>query len=336
VCFTTSKTGTTMVESLRKIAQKFELPKGFTTNIGSGIRIGGANSGSGLPGAPALANSTAGDELIAFFSARCVEMRERRQKLAERAETVEKHFASEVRAVNSLASEWKVFQKAVPAVGSISDELKRVRERVQALSKACEDIEMACTICSENLERERAEKEVIRRRQALEEHKLAAKRKNERLERSLDEKAQYAEKDSQGKAIQRVEEYKRKVEEAFDRAAKKDFSDWISGKTQRKAAPGAAPAAAPVEGKTSKPAESRPLPLEKEQEKFEKMLEGVEPVVADPAGEKSPDQTKEDEGTTTVKSKEGETKPEPSDDATEDKKPRKQKAPKVLGDVDDP
>jgi len=310
-----------MVESLKKIAQKFELPKGFSTNIGAGIKMGGN---------PALTNSTAGDELIAFFAARCVEMRDKRQKLAERADTVEKQFVSEVRNINSLAGEWKMFQKTLATVDSMSDELKRVRERVQALAKACEDIEMACTICSENIERERAEKDVVKRRQTLDEHKLAAKRKNERLERSLDEKAQNAEKDSQGRAIKRVEEYKRKVEEAFDRATKKDFSDWISGKTQRK---NAAPAENPAQ---TKPAESKPLPLEKEQEKFEKMLEGVEPVVPDPAGDKSPEPAKEEpsSGEQSEKNDDEKGNETKSDDSTEDKKPRKQKAPKVLGDVD--
>jgi len=289
---------------------------------------------SNSPGSPhATINSTAGDEIVGFFASRCHDMSRRREELAERAGTIEKQFADEVRSVNSLAGEWKMFQKTVSSISSMSDELKRVRERVQALSKACEEIEMACTICSENLEREKAEKDVVKRRQTLDEHKQAAKRKNERLERALDEKAQHAEKDSQGKAIKRVEEYKRKVEEAFDRATKKDFSDWISGKTPKKS---------PSNNDTTvpkQPTQAKPLPLEKEQEKFEKMLEGVEPVVADPAADKSPEPSKEEEEEKKGEEEKGdtETKPESSNDSTDDKegkKPRKQKAPKVLGDVD--
>jgi len=321
-----------MVESLRRIAQKFELPKGFSTNI----KIGGSNSSAGLSGAPGLLNSPAGDELIAFFAARCVDMREKRQKLAERAETVEKQFSEEVRSVNSLAGEWRVFQKSVSSLGSVNDELKRVRERVQALTKACEDIEMACTICSENLEREKAEKEAVKRTQALDDHRAAAKRKNERLERSLDEKAQHAEKDSQGLAMKRVEEYKRKVEEAFDRATKKDFSDWISGKTPRKGSSATNPPAN-AETTDAKDTEAKPLPLEKEQEKFEKMLEGVEPVKEEGSvtqegseDKKEEAESKEEEEKKEEKEKDGAAKGEGGDD----KKARKQKAPKVLGDVD--
>jgi len=272
-----------------------------------------------------LINSPAGDELIAFFSERCFEMREKRQMLAERAEKAEKQFSSEVRSVNALAGEWKVFQKTMASVTSINDELKRVRERVEAIAKACEDIEMAITIGTENLEREKAEKDAVKRAQALEERKASAKRKNERLERTLDEKAQNVEKDSQGKAMKRVEEYKRKVEEAFDRATKKDFSDWISGKTQRRGSSATAPppAAASAETTDGKPAESKPLPLEKEKEKFDKMLEGVEPVVPDPAADVSPEPAepaKDEEKREEKKGTEEETK---------------KKAPKVLGDVDD-
>jgi len=315
-----------MVEGLKRFAQIFELP----SNIGNGIRLSAVGAGINLPGAPAFMNSAAGDEIVSFFADGCMQLRENRVRLSARAKIVEKQFADEARSINALAGEWKTFQKTVGSLESINTELKRVRERIDALAKVCEDIEMACTVCTESLEREKAEREAVKRTQTLEEKKLAAKRKNERLERSLDEKAQHIERESQGEAKKRVEEYKRKVEEAFDRAAKKDFSDWITGKTQRKN-----PSAPPTPA--AKPAESKPLPLDEEKAKFEKMLEGVEPVVPEKNNEEAAEPASEEEKKETTEG-DSEAKKNKDDEEgsqeDESKKTHKQKVPKVLGDVD--
>lgn len=292
-----------MVEGLRRIAMKLEMPK-----VGAGA------------GAGALQNSGAGDELAAFFAARCAAMRATRQTLARRADAAEAHFAAEARAVDALAGEWRAFQGAVGTLGALGAELQHVRARVAALVRACDELESACTVAAEAAARAQAEREAVQRTRTLDAHREAARRRNERLARELDEDAQRAEADAHTRARQRVEDYRRRVERAFEKATRKDVSDWRAGKTQPRpaaAAPAASGTAEEKEEKKEEEVAAKPPVLEAEQQQLEKMLEGVEPVGA-AAGEEAAAEPE----------KSGEEEPaEPAEDC--------EKAPKVLGDVDE-
>ena len=292
-----------MVEGLRRIAMKLEMPR--------------AGAGAGA----ALQNSGAGDELAAHFAGRCAALRAARQALAVRADAAERQFAAEARAVDALAGEWRAFQGTLGTLGALGAELQHVRARVDALVRACDALETACTVAAEAAARARAEREAAQRTRTLDAHRDAARRRTERLARELDDAAQRAEADAHTRARQRVDGYKRRVELAFEKAARKDFSDWRAGRTQpRSPASAGAPAPASAAGAAGEEGAARPPVLEAEQQQLEKMLEGVEPVgaseppaAAAAAGEE-PEKTEEEAA-------------EPADDH--------EKAPKVLGDVDE-
>ena len=102
-----------MVEGLRRIAMKLEMPK----------------VGVAAAAAASLQDSGAGDELAASLAARGAALRAKRQALGERADVAERRFAAEVRACDALAAEWRAFRGAVGALGALGAELRGVRVR---------------------------------------------------------------------------------------------------------------------------------------------------------------------------------------------------------------
>ena len=310
-----------MVEGLRRIAAKLELPKAPRLATKSS-----SSSSSNTPGA--------GEELAEYLAERCAELHERRRALDTRASLAERRFVDEARSVDKLAGEWRAFQSALGTLGALGEELRKVRARMEALLRACDELESACTLGTEAEERERSQHEATRRTRALEDKMAAARRSTERLERELEEAAVRAEHEAEEKARQRIEAYKSKVEEAFGRAAKRDMDNWKAKHEQ------------PQEQQEQKQQEQEkeeekvdevaPL-LEEDKQQLEKMLDAAPPVT--PGTTPQPSSSPSDAAQPHEEQNQPEDKKEDEDEKKEQeekKKTRKRKVPKVLGDIDEP
>ena len=311
-----------MVEGLRRIAAKLELPKA--------PRLATKSSSSSSSSAPG-----AGEELAEYLAERCAELHERRRALDTRASLAERRFVDEARSVDKLAGEWRAFQSALGTLGVLGEELRKVRARMEALMRACDELESACTLGTEAEERERSQHEATRRTRALEGKMAAARRSTERLERELEEAAVRAEHEAEKKARQRIEAYKSKVEEAFGRAAKRDMDNW-KAKHEQPQEQQDQKQQEQEETKKESADEVAPL-LEEDKQQLEKMLDAAPPVT--PGTTPQPSSSPSDAVQPHEEQSQSEDKKEDEDEKKEQeekKKTRKRKVPKVLGDIDEP